>query len=293
MIDGYIPVEGASLYFRAIGEGLPLVVLHGGPDFDHRYLLPELDILADSFRLIYYDQRGRGRSAAGVQAGDVSLESEMEDIEAVRRHFGFKEVAVLGHSWGGLLALEYATRHPERTSHVILIGTAPVSHADYLLLREEWLRRRAPAGNDAMKALAATREFTSGDPETAREYNRHHFRPTVSSPDLLDELLDRFFSGSTSEAILLARAIDDRLLNDTWLRDDYTLIPALQELDIPTMLLYGESDFIPVECSQHIADAVKGARLITIPNCGHFSYCERPALVHQAIATFVEQPNAG
>jgi proline iminopeptidase len=77
---------------------------------------PEMDRLAASFRRVYYDQRGHGRSAGDVQPEDVSLASEIDDLDAVRRHFGFGSVAVLGHSWGGVLAMEYATRHPERLS---------------------------------------------------------------------------------------------------------------------------------------------------------------------------------
>ena len=74
--DGYVAVSRGRLYCRVAGEGMPLVVLHGGPDFNHRYLLPELDVLARDRRLVYYDQRGRGRSARGVAPGDVCIASE-------------------------------------------------------------------------------------------------------------------------------------------------------------------------------------------------------------------------
>src|SRR5947199_1920222 len=73
-----IPVGNTSLYSREIGRGQPIIVLHGGPDFDHRYLLPDLDRLADAFRLIYYDQRGRGRSADRVLPEDVTLTSDLD-----------------------------------------------------------------------------------------------------------------------------------------------------------------------------------------------------------------------
>ena len=76
------------LFCRDVGAGPPIVVVHGGPDFDHAYLLPELDRLADSFRLVYYDQRGRGRSAEGVRAEDVTLRSEVDDLDRVRSRFG-------------------------------------------------------------------------------------------------------------------------------------------------------------------------------------------------------------
>src|SRR3954468_8985305 len=109
-----IPVGNTSLYSREIGRGQPIIVLHGGPDFDHRYLLPDLDRLADAFRLIYYDQRGRGRSADEVLPDDVTLTSDVDDLDQVRQHFSLESAALLGHSWGAVLALEYALRHPRR-----------------------------------------------------------------------------------------------------------------------------------------------------------------------------------
>src|SRR5438309_8045682 len=122
--ESRISVPGASLYVRERGEGLPVVVLHGGPDFDRRYLLPDLDRLAAFLRLMYYDQRGRGLSAAGVRAEDVSMSSEMDDLDALRRRLGVETWAVLGHSWGAVLAIEYAVRHPERVSHLVLMNPA-------------------------------------------------------------------------------------------------------------------------------------------------------------------------
>ena len=78
--EGYIPVENAELYYREIGQGLPLVILHGGPDFDHNYLLPDMHRLSASFRIIYYAQRGRGKSSRNVQPEDVRIESEIEEF---------------------------------------------------------------------------------------------------------------------------------------------------------------------------------------------------------------------
>ena len=143
--EGYIPLEKGNLYYRQRGAGQTIVVLHGGPDFDHTYLLPELDRLSESFRLIYYDQRGRGKSAANVRPEDVTIQSDVEDVERVREHFQLDSIAVLGHSWGGVLAMEYATRYADRVSHLILLDTAPASHDDYKVLRQQLPRKREPA----------------------------------------------------------------------------------------------------------------------------------------------------
>ena len=117
------------MYVRDVGTGPPIIVVHGGPDFDHQYLLPEMDTLADAFHLVYYDQRGRGRSFAGERPDDVGIASEVDDLDSVRERFGFDQFAVLGHSWGGLLAATYAIRRPDRVSHLILMNCAPLSHA--------------------------------------------------------------------------------------------------------------------------------------------------------------------
>jgi pimeloyl-ACP methyl ester carboxylesterase len=85
--EGHIEVGSGSLYTRDIGRGQPLIVLHGGPDFDTSYLLPDLDRLADGYRLIYYDQRGRGKSADGVRPEDVTMASDVDDLDKVRQHF--------------------------------------------------------------------------------------------------------------------------------------------------------------------------------------------------------------
>lgn len=87
------------LYAREVGEGRPVIVVHGGPDFDHYFLRPELDALADSVRLVYYDQRGRGRSAPCVRPADVGIDSEIEDLDQLRASLGLDSVALLGHSW--------------------------------------------------------------------------------------------------------------------------------------------------------------------------------------------------
>lgn len=276
-----------DLFVREVGTGHPIVVLHGGPDFDHTYLLPELDRLADAFRLLYYDQRGRGRSAAGVRPEDVTIESEMADLEAIRRRTGSERVAVLGHSWGGLLASEYAIRHPERVSQLILLNTAPVSHHDMLLLRRELAARREPADLERMKTLAGSGARARGDVETEVEYNRLHFKPALHRPEYVDEIVGRLLGHVTPETILLARAIEHRLYDQTWLREDYDLLPQLRELDVPTLVLHGEHDFIPLVVAEHVAEAIPNARLRVLPRCGHFSYLEAPDAVEREVTALL------
>ncbi len=273
--ESYVPVGDAELYYREIGEGQPIIILHGGPDFDHTYLLPNLDRLSDSFRLIYYDQRGRGKSARDVQPEDVSIVSDVEDLERVRKYFQLETVALLGHSWGALLALEYAIRHPTRLSHLIIMNTAPVSHEENLLLRKS-RREKTPADIEELKARASEAKYQEGDPDTVADYYRVHFRATVREPKHLEQVIRSLRSSFTKEGILKARAIEKRLYNETWFLSDYDLAPKLKGLDIPTLVIHGDYDFVPVECAVHVAQAMSRARFVLLKDTGHFSYIESP-----------------
>jgi proline iminopeptidase len=277
----------ADLYYVDIGEGTPIVVVHGGPDFDHHYLRPELDRLADSFRLVYYDQRGRGRSAGEVRPEEVSIGSEVDDLERLRRHLRLERVAVLGHSWGGLLALEYAIRHPDRVSHLVLMNTAPVSSRDFDRLRQELRRRRSGDETERMAQIRSSADYQRGSLDAEADYYRIHFKPAVRRPEDLDRIVGRLRSHFTEAGVRKARAIEQRLYDETFLSGGYDLIPKLTELDLPTLVLHGEQDFIPVELATPIATAIPGARLAVLPACGHFAYLEWPDLVHKQVAALL------
>ena len=283
--ESRIPVGNANLYCREVGRGRSIIVLHGGPDFDQSYLLPEMDRLSDSFRLIYYDQRGRGKSADGVRPEDVTLASDIADLEKVRQHFQVDPVVLLGHSWGTVLALEYALRYPERVSHLILMNPAPASADDYKQLRTEWLEKRAD-DMEHRKTIAASAAYKEGDPDAVIAYYRIHFKPAFARPANYEKVIASLTASFTKEGILKARAIEDRLMNDTWSMPEYDLLPKLKSLRIPTLVISGDHEFIPAATAEQIRQAIPNARLATLKGCGHFTYLECPVAVHQQIDAF-------
>ena len=286
--ESRVPVQGARLYCREVGRGAPMIVLHGGPDFDISYLLPELDRLSDKFHLIYYDQRGRGRSADYVKPEDVTLESEMADLDAVREHFHLDKVALLGHSWGTVLALEYALRHAEHVSRLVLMDPAPASSADVNRFRKERVEKW-PVLMELRKAIADTTAYKEADPEAVVAYYRVHFKPALARPEDYEKLILRMqarFTEQGKDGILKSRAVEDRLVNETWASPHgYDLHPKLKDLNIPTLVITGDHDFFPF-AAEHIAQAIPGARLVTLKDCGHFPYLECPAPLREQINTF-------
>ena len=286
-----IPVGDASLYVRDIGKGQPVIVLHGGPDFDQSYFGNDLDRWADAFQVIFYDQRGRGRSADRVRPADVTLASDLDDLDRVRRHFGEESPIVLGHSWGTVLALEYALRNPTHVSHLILMNPAPASARDYALLREAYVRDQG-ADLDRQRSIMAGAAYQEGDPAAVTARYRLHFKHALKEPADYETLMTRMkaaFVSQGKEGIVKARAIEDRLMEDTWSREDYDLLPRLGDLRIPTLILYGDHDFIPPEIARRITEAMPRASLVTLKDCGHFAHLECAEDVRRAVDRFLQR----
>ena len=281
-----VAAGSSRLFVREVGTGQPIVIVHGGPDFDHEYLAPELDGLAERFRVVYYDQRGRGRSFAGEAPGDVTIAGEVEDLDRVRAWTGADSIALLGHSWGGLLALEYAIRHSDHLSHLILLNTAPASHGDMVDMRHELRAQRSAKESARMAELRSDPAFMAGDIAAESEYYRIHFGSTVP-PERLDELVRRLRISFTPEAVVAARAIEDVLYQDSWNQEDYDLIPNLRSLTVPTLVIRGGSDFIPAEGVRRIVDAIPGTRFVELPDAGHFTFLEQPERVRSLITEFL------
>jgi proline iminopeptidase len=293
--ENRIPVGTTSLYCREIGHGQPVIVLHGGPDFDHGYLLPDLDRLAEAFRLIYYDQRGRGRSVEHVVAEEVTLTSDIDDLDAVRRHFQLESAVLLGHSWGAVLALEYALRHPTRVSHLILMNPAPASASDVAMFRKTYAQKLG-ADMDRQREIMASTAYQEGDPEAVTARYRLHFKPALKRPEDFERLMATMragFARQGKEGILKARAIEDRLMQDTWQVQGYDLLPQLRNLRIPTLVICGDHDFFPSEIAGHIARAIPNARLVMLRDCGHFAYLECPGEVRNAFNDFFQLTRSG
>src|SRR5262249_28870167 len=215
-------------------------------------------------------QRGRGKSADGVDPDDVTLASDVDDIDAVRQHFQLESAALLGHSWGTVLALEYALRYPTRVSRLILMNPAPASTSDLAVFRKAYAQMLG-ADMDQQEAIRAGAAYKEADPEAVAARYRIHFKHALARPDDYERLMARMRAGFISqgkEGILKARAVEDRLMRDSWQIESYDLLPKLRTVSISTLVIFGDRDFIPSPISAHIARAIPHARLVTLKNCG-------------------------
>jgi proline iminopeptidase len=236
------------------------VVLHGGPGAHHDYLLPGFDALAEGRLLIYYDQRGGGRSPVGREV-PVGWREHVADLEALRLCWGYEDLTLLGYSWGGLLAMLYAIEHPARVARLALVSAAPV----WRQARDEFERRfeartMTPQLQQARQALRLS-GLRQRDPEA------HAAR-------LFELAVAGYFHDSRLARDLTPFRVTERTRREVWESlGEFDLRPALRRLSIPALVMHGDDDPIPWQYAREAADCL-GATFQLIPNCGHVPYVE-------------------
>jgi proline-specific peptidase len=271
-----LPIRDVSLFVKVMGQGDPLVLMHGGPGLDST-TLSSLEPLADQFTLIFYDHRANGRSTGAAQT--MTWDNLTADADALRQSLGFDQWTVLGHSFGGQVALEYALRYPEAVSQLLLLDTC----GDVWWYEEsapEILRKRGYS--DA--TVAAARRFYNGDlrPDEVTRIAMKFMRAYFYRLGLRD----------LPQALIAARRMkmrhDAHVFGFGTLLKNWNVMDRLGEIDIPTLVLAGRFDFLfPSEHQAILADRLPNAQLEIIERAGHNAHDERAAEVIGIIRRFV------
>ena len=235
-------------------------MLHGGPGAHHDYLLPGFDTLATGRTLIYYDQRGGGRSPVGRDV-PVGWREHVADLEALRSLWGIERLSIAGYSWGALLAMLYATEHPHRVERMALVSPAPAWREARERFEREFARRNLDPALQAERAALRTSGLRDRDPDA---YARRIFELSVAP----------YFHDPARTRDLTPFRVTGRTQQEVWESlGDYDVRPALGGLTVPATVLYGEDDPIPADSARAVADALH-APFHPLPACGHVPYVE-------------------
>ena len=277
--QGLVTLDDARIFYEVVGEGAPVLMVHGGPGLDHEYLRPGLDVLARHATLIYYDQRGTGRSSAALDSATVDLDAFLRDMDQLRVTLGHEKMVVMGHSFGGVLALAYARAFPEHTRGLVLLATVEPGSRWSDAAAARLADARTPEDSATLAELAGSPAFEARDPRTMSRYYRTSFRATMRDPARVDELeLD--LSGETARngaevARLLGRSLG---AVDWW--------DELPRIGVPTLVLHGRYDPTPVAMARALAEALPRGRYVELRG-GHFPWLDdAPGLV-EAVITFL------
>ena len=278
--EGFTQTTDVPLYWCAYGPaGAPrLLVLHGGPGADHGYLLPQMLELAKDFELFFYDQRGGGKSKETVPTR-VTWETQVSDLARVIAELAVDPLAIVGYSWGGLLALLYSIeaargRIAPPPARLALIDPAPVSRAYRERFEAEFARRQQGPAIQSLRTELAASGLKESDPAA---YRQRAFELSVAG----------YFADPNRATELTPFRVTGRVLQSIWESlGDFDLTRALAEVHCPALIVHGRQDPIPIESSESIAKSLK-AELVALEDCGHVPYVEQPEKLFAALTRFL------
>ena len=271
---------GATIYYEMFGSGsgTPLFVANGGPGFDHQYLLVSdaWDTLAKSRKIVMWDQRGTGRSGPLKPGQSCTLADQINDLDALRAHLGFDKIDLMGHSWGGFLAMAYAARYREHIVHLIISDSAAPRWSDTLFLFKDVY----PDVTAREDGFAFTADLNEKDSAAARE----------SSTELYESML--FYSTEHRDEFAAKMANDkeyyeiNRAVNHDVARFD--LNPEIKKFRFPTLVMCGRFDMnVAPVIAYKIHQAIPGSKFVVFEKSGHMPFFEEPAKFVQVVNDFL------
>lgn len=247
---------------RGGGIGTPLIVVNGGPGSDHNYMhvSDAWDLLAKNRRVVFYDQRGNGRSGALPPNASCTLADQIADLDALRAHLHLEKADFLGHSWGGYLVMAYAARHPERVENLVICDSAAPKWSDTVILFKDIF----PDVTQRMDATAFADEI--GDKAASDLGNREYWSMLFYSTANRDLFLKDAGEYHYDKAI-------NQKLNADLARFD--LNPELPKFKFPTLVLTGRFDInVAPSVAWKISKSIPGAKLAIFEKSGHLPFFE-------------------
>lgn len=270
---------GVTIWYeiRGSGSGTPLIVANGGPGFDHNYLLcgDVWDTLAKGRRIVFYDQRGNGRSSELKEGQPCGLAEQIDDLEALRAHLGFEKFDLLGHSWGGYLVMAYGARHPEHIAHLVIVDSAAPKIQDTVFL----FKNIYPETTAREDALAFAVEL--GDQKAVAADLREYMSMLFYTPQARDAYVAR------SSSFVYRQKVSKAIWNDI---QRFDLNPELPKFGFPTLVVTGRYDFnVAPSVAWAIHRAIPGSELAVFEKSGHLPFCEEPGPFLSRVGAFLSK----
>jgi len=257
---------GAAIYYEVIGSGngTPMVVANGGPGFDHTYLhfSPVWKSLSKNRRIVFYDQRGNGRSSALKPGQSCTLADQIDDLEALRAHLGFERIVLLGHSYGGYLSMAYAARHAERVERMMIVDSAAPRWSDTLVLFKDIF----PDTSERRDALAFAGEM--GNKSASRESIALYLSMLFYSAEKRDAFVKNMPPDAFNKEVNQAVAGD---------MARFDLNPEIRKFKFPVLVITGRYDInVAPSVAYKIHQAIPRSRFIVFERSGHIPFYEEP-----------------
>jgi proline iminopeptidase len=259
------------------GPATPVIVANGGPGLSHVYMLQN-DVwtrLSHNRQIVFYDQRGTGKSKNVKPDAAWGMDAQVADMEAVRAKFGFQKFNLIGDSYGGLLAMAYAAAHPEHIAKLILSDSAAPAWKDIVRVLPDVFP-------DVLEQIAAREKSGAGSPNAAEQRIRDHFLMLFYSEANRDAYLAGVKDLESVPQVSAAVQKATKTLD---------LTPELPKFKFPTMVITGRFDMnVTPVTAWNIYKAIPGAKFVVFEKSGHLPSYEEPDRYVQVVEEFLSQP---
>ena len=284
--DGWVHVSGMMIYYVSLGQGTPLLVLHGGPGVSHDYFLPYLLPLATRHRLIFIDERGCGRSGRLRDPKGYTLEHMTEDVEAVRQALNLGRMALLGHSFGGILAQAYAIKYQQHLSKLILAGTAYSA----AVINAEFQRIKAALRPEMRQHIETLEREGIYTPDGG-------YKPEYAKLATEAQRAYNFTLPPPGPAEVDKMSWD--VLREMWVRhSDFVLDGNLSGFDfseglarfhLPTLIIVGDHDLVGESTAAAMQRMLPQSKLLVMRHAAHMMFVDLPESFLEAVEDFLRQ----
>lgn len=278
--EGTIDSDGSRLYYRVFGNGTPILIINGGPGLNSDGFVGLAQTLSKSNQTIIYDQRGTGKSGvAPLDGKTITLDLMVRDIENLRKHLGISQWIVLGHSFGGMLAAYYATKHPDHIKAVIMSSSGGIN----LGLRDYVGRRLnnmlTPVQRDSLRYW--NNKMAAGD-------NSHHARLGRGRAMAPAYVYQKKYIGLIAERLTQGNPRINELVWENLESIHFDCAPQLKDFSKPVLVIQGKNDVLDVKTAAEISDAFPKSKLLLLDKCGHYGWLDAPEAYFSAINQFLK-----
>ena len=285
-----VVLNGVRLWYRVAGAGAPatpqVVFLHGGPGYNsYSFSQIEGPLLEKRLGMIYLDQRGSGRSER-PWTRDYKMSTLVEDIDALRRSLGVNQLALIGHSFGGMLALEYASAHPEHVSKLVLVDILYDAPAQCRFRAQSLAQLRPEAYARVAKDTVDSAGVRRSDCELEFRALRGAEREALSNEMMFPDSTRRKLQDSLDRVSGLRNTgeLSNAMFNAGLLRYQFT---GFSRLTMPVLVVVGGQDrAVGGQPMRDLAKRVPNGRLLELPKGGHFPYLEEPEAFARGVIDF-------
>lgn len=278
--DATITSGNSKLHFRTFGKGKPLLIINGGPGMNSEGFAGVAEEISKfGYQTIIYDQRGTGKSTLEkINSETITMDLMVQDMENLRKHLKIDKWIILGHSFGGIMAAYYTTKHPETIDKLIFSSSGGLNMSFTSYVQNRLQNNLNKIQRDSLSFYQ--RKLEAGDNSMATLKKRASF------------LANAYVFDKSKAPIIASRLTQTKfeinaLVFENLRKIDFDCTYKFKNFTKPVLVLQGKNDIISIETAQEIANAFPNSKLVLMDNCAHYGWLDAPKVYFDSIKSFL------